>query len=98
MSTAEGTPQGVKGRMAASKERGPLSFDYALDANRHHENIDCRSDHYMYARYGISDNFLYDGGHADYHQVTDGAVHRLKPVGAGERIHCGPGDQGSEPG
>jgi hypothetical protein len=31
----------------------------------------CRSDHYMYARYGIPIIFFTTGGHADYHQVTD---------------------------
>ena len=52
-------------------ERHPLSFDYALDANGHPQNIYCRSDHYMYARYGIPIVFFTTGGHADYHQVTD---------------------------
>jgi hypothetical protein len=49
----------------------PLHFDYALDANGHPQNIYCRSDHYMYARYGIPIIFFTTGGHADYHQVTD---------------------------
>jgi Zn-dependent M28 family amino/carboxypeptidase len=48
-----------------------LKFDYALDANGHAQNIYCRSDHYMYARYGIPIVFFTTGGHADYHQVTD---------------------------
>jgi Zn-dependent M28 family amino/carboxypeptidase len=48
-----------------------LKFDYALDANGHPQNIYCRSDHYMYARYGIPIVFFTTGGHADYHQVTD---------------------------
>ena len=48
-----------------------LRFDYALDANGHPQNIYCRSDHYMYARYGIPIVFFTTGGHADYHQVTD---------------------------
>jgi Zn-dependent M28 family amino/carboxypeptidase len=48
-----------------------LKFDYALDANGHPQNIYCRSDHYMYARYGIPIIFFTTGGHADYHQVTD---------------------------
>jgi len=50
-----------------------LNFDYALDANGHPQNIYCRSDHYMYARYGIPIVFFTTGGHADYHQVTDEA-------------------------
>jgi hypothetical protein len=49
----------------------PLTFDYSLDANGHPQNIYCRSDHYMYARYGIPIIFFTTGGHADYHQVTD---------------------------
>jgi hypothetical protein len=48
-----------------------LKFDYSLDANGHPQNIYCRSDHYMYARYGIPIIFFTTGGHADYHQVTD---------------------------
>ena len=48
-----------------------LKFDYALDANGHPQNIYCRSDHYMYARFGIPIVFFTTGGHADYHQVTD---------------------------
>jgi hypothetical protein len=48
-----------------------LRFDYSLDANGHPQNIYCRSDHYMYARYGIPVIFFTTGGHADYHQVTD---------------------------
>ena len=31
----------------------------------------CRSDHYMYARYGIPVAFFSTGGHPDYHQLTD---------------------------
>jgi Zn-dependent M28 family amino/carboxypeptidase len=52
-------------------QRPPLTFDYALDANGHPENIYCRSDHYNYARYGIPIVFLFTGLHGDYHQVTD---------------------------
>ena len=48
-----------------------FKFDYALDANGHDQQIYCRSDHYMYARYGIPIVFFTTGGHADYHQVTD---------------------------
>lgn len=48
-----------------------LNFDYSLDANGHPQNIYCRSDHAMYARYGIPVVFFTTGGHADYHQVTD---------------------------
>jgi len=52
-------------------EKNPFSFDYAMDANGHPNNIYCRSDHYEYARYGIPIIFFTTGGHADYHQVTD---------------------------
>ena len=48
-----------------------LVFDYAYDADGHPDNFYCRSDHYMYARYGIPIVFFSTGGHRDYHQVTD---------------------------
>jgi Zn-dependent M28 family amino/carboxypeptidase len=48
-----------------------LEFDYSYDANGHPDNFYCRSDHYMYARYGIPIAFFSTGGHRDYHQVTD---------------------------
>ncbi|HEY7613262.1 MAG TPA: M20/M25/M40 family metallo-hydrolase [Gemmatimonadales bacterium] len=48
-----------------------LSFDYSYDADGHPDNFYCRSDHYMYARYGIPISFFSTGGHRDYHQVTD---------------------------
>ena len=48
-----------------------LQLDYAMDADAHPQNIYCRSDHYMYARYGIPIVFFTTGGHLDYHQVTD---------------------------
>jgi hypothetical protein len=50
-----------------------FAFDYALDANGHPSNIYCRSDHYMYARYGIPVTFFTTGVHQDYHMVTDEA-------------------------
>jgi Peptidase family M28 len=48
-----------------------LEFDYSYDADGHPDNFYCRSDHYMYARYGIPIAFFSTGGHRDYHQVTD---------------------------
>jgi peptidase M28-like protein len=48
-----------------------LQFDYTYDADGHPDNFYCRSDHYMYARYGIPIAFFSTGGHRDYHQVTD---------------------------
>ena len=62
------------GDLAEEVNRGrrtPLVLDYSLDANGHPENIYCRSDHYMYARYGIPIVFFFTGLHEDYHQVTD---------------------------
>lgn len=50
-----------------------FTFDYGLDANGHPSNIYCRSDHYMYARYGIPVTFFTTGVHQDYHMVTDEA-------------------------
>jgi len=54
-----------------TKTKANLLIDYALDADGHPQNIYCRSDHYMYARYGIPIAFFTTGGHRDYHQVTD---------------------------
>ncbi len=48
-----------------------FQFDYSYDADGHPDNFYCRSDHYMYARYGIPITFFSTGGHRDYHQVTD---------------------------
>jgi hypothetical protein len=50
-----------------------FTFDYTLDADGHPANIYCRSDHYMYARYGIPVTFFTTGVHQDYHMVTDEA-------------------------
>jgi Zn-dependent M28 family amino/carboxypeptidase len=49
----------------------PFAFDYQFDASGHPEQYYCRSDHYMYARYGIPIAFFTTGSHRDYHQVTD---------------------------
>lgn len=51
----------------------PFTFDYQFDATGHPEQYYCRSDHYMYARYGIPIAFFTTGNHRDYHQVTDEA-------------------------
>ena len=53
--------------------RHPFTFDYQFDASGHPEQFYCRSDHYMYARYGIPIAFFTTGSHRDYHQVTDEA-------------------------
>ncbi len=49
----------------------PFRFDYSFDADGHPERIYCRSDHAMYARYGVPVTFFHTGLHPDYHQVTD---------------------------
>lgn len=51
--------------------RVPFVFDYQFDAAGHPEQYYCRSDHYMYARYGIPVVFFSTGDHRDYHQLTD---------------------------
>jgi hypothetical protein len=53
--------------------RFDFDFDYQYDAAGHPQQFYCRSDHYMYARYGIPVAFLSTGSHRDYHQVTDEA-------------------------
>lgn len=53
------------------KQQRPFRFDYSYDADGHPERIYCRSDHAMYARYGVPVTFFHTGLHHDYHQVTD---------------------------
>ena len=53
------------------KFKPPFKYDYQYDANGHPGQYYCRSDHYMYARYGIPVAFLSTGGHPEYHEVTD---------------------------
>jgi hypothetical protein len=53
------------------QQKSPFKFDLQYDAPGHPEQFYCRSDHYMYARYGIPVAFFSTGGHGDYHQVTD---------------------------
>ncbi|MFN2431822.1 MAG: M28 family metallopeptidase [Gemmatimonadota bacterium] len=55
------------------EQGGALRFDYQFDADGHPQNYYCRSDHYMYARYGIPIVFFSTGSHPDYHMVTDEA-------------------------
>jgi len=55
--------------------RHGFAFDYQYDADGHPGNFYCRSDHYMYARYGIPIVFFSTGGHVDYHQLTDEAAY-----------------------
>jgi hypothetical protein len=48
-----------------------MDVDSTFDANGHPLNRYCRSDHYMYARYGIPISYFSLGYHTDYHQITD---------------------------
>ena len=54
-----------------SDEGHGFDFDYQYDADGHPSNFYCRSDHYMYARYGIPIVFMSTGSHPDYHMRTD---------------------------
>ncbi len=57
---------------AVNREQAPsFRFDYSYDADGQPDNYYCRSDHYMYARFGIPIAFFSSGSHRDYHQVTD---------------------------
>ena len=62
-------------RFVNARQRPPFAIDYSWDAPGHPENIYCRSDHAMYARYGIPIAFFTTGLHVDYHQVTDEVTH-----------------------
>jgi hypothetical protein len=48
-----------------------MAVDYSWDAAGHPANRYCRSDHFMYARYGIPITYFSAGYHVDYHQVGD---------------------------
>jgi hypothetical protein len=54
-----------------ARQTEPYVIDYSFDAPGHPLNRFCRSDHYMYARYGIPIAFFSRGYHIDYHVVTD---------------------------
>ena len=57
---------------AVNAARTPrMDIDASFDTNGHPLNRYCRSDHYMYARYGIPVTYFSLGYHTDYHQVTD---------------------------
>jgi hypothetical protein len=49
----------------------PLQLNYAYDVPNHPAQRYCRSDHFMYARYGIPITYFSAGHEQDYHQVTD---------------------------
>jgi Zn-dependent M28 family amino/carboxypeptidase len=65
------TELGDLAEMVNREGKHGFTFDYSYDADGHPDNFYCRSDHYMYARYGIPIAFFSTGGHRDYHQVTD---------------------------
>jgi hypothetical protein len=57
---------------SVNTNRAPrMDVDLSFDANGHPLNRYCRSDHYMYARYGIPIAYFSLGYHTDYHQITD---------------------------
>ncbi|HYJ78706.1 MAG TPA: M28 family peptidase [Longimicrobiaceae bacterium] len=49
----------------------PMRIDYSFDAAGHPLNRYCRSDHFMYARYGIPITYFSLGYHVDYHMASD---------------------------
>ncbi|HET7043188.1 MAG TPA: M28 family peptidase, partial [Gemmatimonadales bacterium] len=51
--------------------RDSLAIDYSYDAPGHPLNRYCRSDHFMYARYGIPITYISLGYTRDYHMVGD---------------------------
>ena len=57
-----------------AREASPFHFDYSFDRNGDPTNAYCRSDHYMYARFGIPIVFFSAAAwHIDYHMVSDEA-------------------------
>jgi len=54
-----------------TRDNHGFTFDYQYDVDGHPQQYYCRSDHYMYARYGIPIVFFSTGSHRDYHQLTD---------------------------
>ena len=63
-----------------------FKFDYQFDKNGDPLNAYCRSDHYMYARYGIPVTFFSaDAWYRDYHMVSDEpqyvAYNRMTKIG-----------------
>jgi hypothetical protein len=55
----------------ASYGHDSLAIDYSYDAAGHPLNRYCRSDHFMYARYGIPITYFSLGYSPDYHMVSD---------------------------
>ena len=48
-----------------------MQIDWSWDAPGHPANRYCRSDHFMYARYGIPITYFSAGYHIDYHMLGD---------------------------
>ena len=64
----------IDGKVTAVNARATERFalDYSFDKNGDPTNAYCRSDHYMYARYGIPVAFFSAAAwHIDYHMVSD---------------------------
>ncbi|MEP6745150.1 MAG: M28 family peptidase, partial [Gemmatimonadota bacterium] len=57
--------------ITASYGRDSVRIDYSYDAAGHPLNRYCRSDHFMYARYGIPITYFSLGYSPDYHMVSD---------------------------
>ncbi len=79
--------------------RQPFAFDYQFDASGHPEQYYCRSDHYMYARYGIPIAFFTTGGPP---RLSPGdrraAVHRLRQAHQRRAVRARRRGGGREPG
>jgi hypothetical protein len=54
-----------------SMQSRPLVLSKVFDTPGEPHQMYCRSDHYMYARFGIPITFFFTSVHRDYHQVTD---------------------------
>jgi hypothetical protein len=54
-----------------AKQSRPLQFSRVFDTPGEPHRMYCRSDHYMYARFGIPITFFFTSVHRDYHQITD---------------------------
>ena len=54
-----------------ARREPPMQPDYSWDAPGHPANRYCRSDHFMYARFGIPITYFSLGYHPHYHMVTD---------------------------
>lgn len=63
----------------AREPRHGFTLNYKYDAPGHPGQAYCRSDHYMYARFGIPVAFFSTDIHQDYHQVTDEAQYLSYP-------------------